>query len=264
VFNAGMDRLITHDVLDDGALHRITFCDDARRNALSRAMFDELDAALAAASSTIAGRQAASCVLLAATGRAFCSGFDLGACVADPTMMGTFLQRLSTAVRMLRSMPCPVVAAVQGPALAGGCALVTACDVVIAGPAARFAYPVHRIGLSPAISLPTLRGHTGGGARTVALAPEPLDAVAARALGLVHELVDDPAALDARSLAVSRHLLAKGPQALASIKRWMNAHDGSCDLAALDATLAASVATGLSDESSAMLAATWASMQKPR
>jgi len=264
VFNAGMDRLITHDVLDDGALHRITFCDDARRNALSRTMFDELDAALAAASSTIAGRQAASCVLLAATGRAFCSGFDLGACVADPTMMGTFLQRLSTAVRMLRSMPCPVVAAVQGPALAGGCALVTACDVVIAGPAARFAYPVHRIGLSPAISLPTLRGHTGGGARTVALAPEPLDAGAARALGLVHELVDDPAALDARALAVSRQLLAKGPQAMASIKRWMNAHDGSCDLAALDATLAASMATGSSDESSSMLAATWASMQKPR
>jgi len=259
-----MDRLITHDVLDDGALHRITFCDDARRNALSRAMFDELDAALAAASSTIAGRQAASCVLLAATGRAFCSGFDLGACVADASTMGTFLQRLSTAVRMLRSMPCPVVAAVQGPALAGGCALVTACDVVIASPGARFAYPVHRIGLSPAISLPTLRGHTGGGARTVALAPEPLDAGAARALGLVHEVVDDPAALDARALAVSRQLLAKGPQALASIKRWMNAHDGSCELAALDATLAASMATGSSDESSSMLAATWASMQKPR
>jgi len=264
VFNAGMDRLISHEVLDDGALHRITFCDDARRNALSRTMFDELDAALTAASGAIAGRQAASCVLLAATGRAFCSGFDLGACVTDPTMMGSFLQRLSAAVRTLRSMPCPVVAAVQGPALAGGCALVTACDVVIAGPAARFAYPVHRIGLSPAISLPTLRGHAGGGARTVALAPEPLDAGAAHALGLVHELVDEPAALDARALAVSRLLLSKGPRAMASIKRWMNAHDGSCDLAALDATLAASVATGLSDESSAMLAATWASMQKPR
>lgn len=259
-----MDRLISHDVLDQGALHRITLCDDARRNALSRAMFDELDAALAAVIAAVGTRPAASCVLLAATGRAFCSGFDLGACVTDPSTMGMFLQRLSSAVRSLRSLPCPVVAAVQGPALAGGCALVTACDVVIAGPGARFAYPVHRIGLSPAISLPTLRGHTGGGARTVALAPEPLDATAARALGLVHEIVDDPAALDARALAVSRQLLAKGPQAMASIKRWMNAHDGSCDVAALDATLAASMATGSSDESRSMLAATWASMQKPR
>jgi len=264
VFNAGMDRLISHEVLDDGALHRITLRDDTRRNALSQAMFDDLDAALAAVTTAVARRQAASCVLLSATGRAFCSGFDLGACVADPSMMGSFLQRLSAAVRCLRSLPCPVVAAVQGPALAGGCALVTACDVVIAGPAARFAYPVHRIGLSPAISLPTLRGHTGGGARTVALEPEPLDAAAARAQGLVHEIVDDPTALDARALAVSRQLLSKGPQAMASIKRWMNAHDGSCDLAALDATLAASVATGSSDESSAMLAATWAAMQKPR
>ena len=259
-----MDRLISHDVVDDGALHRITLRDDARRNALSRAMFDELDAALGTVTAAVLARPAASCVLVAATGRAFCSGFDLGACVTDASMMGTFLQRLSAAVRSLRSLPCPVVVAVQGPALAGGCALVTACDVVIAGPGARFAYPVHRIGLSPAITLPTLRSHTGGGARTVALAPEPLDAAAARALGLVHEIVDDPTALDDRALAVSRQLLAKGPQAMASIKRWMNAHDGSCDVAALDATLAASMATGSSDESRAMLAETWAAMQKPR
>lgn len=259
-----MERLISHDVFDDGALHRITLCDDARRNALSRPMFDELDAALIAVTEAVARRQAASCVLLTATGRAFSSGFDLGACVADASTMGTFLQRLSSAVRSLRSMPCPVVAAVQGPALAGGCALVTACDVVLASTGARFAYPVHRIGLSPAISLPTLRGHTGGGARTVALAPEPLDAAAAHALGLVHEIVEDPSALEARGLAVSRQLLAKGPQAIASIKRWMNAHDGSCDLAALNATLEASMATGSSDESRSMLAATWAAMQKPR
>ena len=259
-----MDRLISHDVVDDGALHRITLRDDARRNALSRAMFDELDAALGDVTAAVLARPAASCVLVTATGRAFCSGFDLGACMTDASMMGTFLQRLSAAVRSLRSLPCPVVVAVQGPALAGGCALVTACDVVIAGPGARFAYPVHRIGLSPAITLPTLRSHTGGGARTVALAPEPLDAAAARALGLVHEIVDDPTALDDRALAVSRQLLAKGPQAMASIKRWMNAHDGSCDVAALDATLAASMATGSSDESRAMLAETWAAMQKPR
>lgn len=259
-----MDRLISHDVLDSGALHRVTLRDDARRNALSRAMFDELDAALGDVTAAVLARPAASCVLVAATGRAFCSGFDLGACMTDASMMGTFLQRLSAAVRSLRSLPCPVVVAVQGPALAGGCALVTACDVVLAGPGARFAYPVHRIGLSPAITLPTLRSHTGGGARTVALAPEPLDAAAARALGLVHEIVDDPTALDDRALAVSRQLLAKGPQAMASIKRWMNAHDGSCDVAALDATLAASMATGSSDESRAMLAETWAAMQKPR
>jgi hypothetical protein len=51
---------------------------------------------------------------------------------------------------------------------------------------------------------------------------------------------------------------------MASIKRWMNAHDGSCDAAALDATLAASVATGSGEESRMMLEATWTAMQKPR
>jgi hypothetical protein len=76
----------------------------------------------------------------------------------------------------------------------------------------------------------------------------------------------DPVAMGEmlRALAVSRQLLSKGPHALASIKRWMNAHDGSCDGDALDATLAASMATGSSEESRSMLAATWAAMQKPR
>jgi enoyl-CoA hydratase/carnithine racemase len=259
-----MERILDHEVLDDGALHRITLDDDARRNALGHAMFDALEAAVGAAARSVGERNGSSCVLLAARGRAFSGGFDLGACVATPGTMTAFLRRLSGIVRSLRSIPCPVVAAVQGPALAGGCALVTACDVVLAAPAARFAYPVHRIGLSPAISLPTLRGHSGGGARTIALSPEPIDATAARSLGLVHEVVDDPTALEARSLAVARQLLSKGPKAMASIKRWMNAHDGSCDAGLLDATLAASEATGSSDESSAMLAATWAAMQKPR
>lgn len=258
-----MDGLTCCEVLEDGALHRITLTDDARRNALSDAMFDALEAAVDAAARSVGARSGASCVLLTARGRAFCSGFDLGACATTPGTMPSFLRRLSTLVRSLRSLPCPVVAAVQGPALAGGCALVTACDVVLAGPGARFAYPVHRIGLSPAISLPTLRGHAGGGARTIALAPEPINAVAARGLGLVHEVVEDPTQLDARSLAVARQLLAKGPSAMASIKRWMNGHDGSCDGASLDATLAASVATGASDEARVMLAAAWAAMQKP-
>jgi enoyl-CoA hydratase/carnithine racemase len=80
----------------------------------------------------------------------------------------------------------------------------------------------------------------------------------------VHEVVDDPDQLDARAVAVARQLLAKGPRAMASIKRWMNAHDGSCDAAALDATLAASVATGSGEESRMMLEATWTAMQKPR
>jgi enoyl-CoA hydratase/carnithine racemase len=259
-----MERILDHDVLDGGALHRITLADDARRNALGHGMFDALEAAIDAAGSSVAARSEASCVLLAARGRAFCSGFDLGACVAVPGTMELYLKRLSGIVRSLRSIGCPVVAAVQGPALAGGCAIVTACDIVLAAPTARFAYPVHRIGLSPAISLPTLRGHTGGGARTVALAPEPLDASAARSLGLVHEVVDNPDQLDARAVAVARQLLAKGPRAMASIKRWMNANDGSCDAAALDATLAASVATGSGEESRMMLEATWTAMQKPR
>ncbi len=260
-FNATMSTPLQHEVLEHGGLHTIVLNDDARRNMLGDEMFAALDAALRDTARAVAARHESSVVVLAARGRAFSSGFDLAACVRDEACAARFLHQLADAIARLRALPCPVVAAVQGPALAGGCALVTACDIVVAGPRATFGYPVHRIGLSPAISLPTLRAGAGGAARTLALGSDPIDVRAAQAIGVVHEALDAGDPID-RAHAIARGLLCKGPQAIASIKRWMNAHDGSCDEALRSATCSASVATSRSPESKSMLTAVWASARR--
>ena len=102
-------------------------------------------------------------VLLRGEGRAFCAGFDLPAALEQPDLMEQFIERLSGTLRAVRRLPHVVVAAVQGGAIAGGCALVTACDFVMASPDAKFGYPVHRLGISPAVTIPTLQQTMGPG-----------------------------------------------------------------------------------------------------
>jgi RNA polymerase sigma factor (sigma-70 family) len=87
--------------------------DPAKRNAMSLAMFDALDEALA----KLKADDAVRVVLLCGAGGVFCAGFDLRAAAADPPLMATFIHRLSRLNRALRRLPQPVVAAVDGEVL---------------------------------------------------------------------------------------------------------------------------------------------------
>lgn len=166
--------------------------DPKKRNALSVAMFDSLDAQLAKATD-------AAVIRLQATGTAFCAGFDLEACVSDPDLLPKLVERLGSVVARLRGHRAIVIAEVNGPAIAGGCALATAADFLLALPSATFGYPVHRIGLSPAVSLPTLlETMPAGAARALALSGEIIDAERALHLGLVHRIDESLAAAGAR------------------------------------------------------------------
>ena len=159
--------------------------DPAKRNALSTVMFDSINAQLDAAKD-------ASVIRLRATGTAFCAGFDLSACVDDQTLLSVFLQRLGELTARLRSHPAIVVAEVNGAAIAGGCALVCAADLVTASETATFGYPVHAIGISPAVSLPMLLERlTPGDARALVLSGEIIDAHRAVDVGLVDRLEED-------------------------------------------------------------------------
>ena len=159
--------------------------DPAKRNALSTVMFDSINAQLDAAKD-------ASVIRLRATGTAFCAGFDLSACVDDQTLLSVFLQRLGDLTARLRSHPAIVVAEVNGAAIAGGCALVCAADLVTASRTATFGYPVHAIGISPAVSLPMLLERlTPGDARALVLSGEIIDAHRAVDVGLVDRLDED-------------------------------------------------------------------------
>ena len=98
----------------------ITLNDPSKRNALGLKMFDELDAAIA----SLASNMEVHVALLRGEGSVFCAGFDLAAAAGDPSQMAEFIMRLSEMNRRLRRLPHVVVAAVQGAAIAGGCAIL--------------------------------------------------------------------------------------------------------------------------------------------
>jgi methylglutaconyl-CoA hydratase len=141
----------------DGAIARITLNRPEKRNALNDAMVSGLTAALGVAE----GDESIRVVLITGAGQDFCSGADLSALqkissasVTDNVEDARSLMALFLAIRRAR---VPVIAAVRGRALAGGCGLATACDLVLASASARFGYPEVKIGFVPAMVMAILR-----------------------------------------------------------------------------------------------------------
>lgn len=268
----GPVRLLRHDGELAGAAS-IVLGDPARRNLMGPPMFDGLEAAILQLEAlAAAGRfhpfteappaDAVRVVLVRGEGSAFCSGFDLGLLAEDPDptqpLLASFLKRLGGCVRRLRALPATSVAVVQGAALAGGCALAMACDLAIASPEAKLGYPVHAIGLSPAVSGPVLAARVGAGAtRTMFMGSETVDGRRALELGLVHRLAPDAESLAAMAEALATELLAKGPRALAATRRWLLDLDRSIDAGACTSALDASLATVGSPVGRSMLQKVW-------
>src|SRR5262252_9290302 len=109
-----------------------------KRNAMTPKMLARLCEAIDTAS-------AAKAIVLSGVGDVFCAGFDLTLCRDDDAVLGDLLTGLSRAVRAIRSTPCPVVTSAHGAAIAGGCALVAAADVVVTNVEAKLGYPVVRL-----------------------------------------------------------------------------------------------------------------------
>ena len=250
-------------------LARITLGDPARRNALDARMLRELlDCIDRAARDTTADA-----VLLAGDGPAFCAGFDLATCAQEPRAVEELLHGLSACVTALRAIDVPVVARVQGAALAGGCALLTACDFVVVARDAQLGYPTHRIGISPAVSVPSLFSRMGAHTRALLVSNEIIDGETALTRGLATHCAE-PAALDGAIDALVAQLLAKGPQAMRATKRWIRDIEerGAGDLgpvaardeAAMIAARDASVALASGEEFATMLRAFWASRSQTR
>jgi len=205
--------------------------DPERHNALGFAMFDALDAAIG----ELASNEAARVILLHGRGPSFCAGFDLSAARDDPAVMATFIRRLSTLLRALRRAPQPVVAAVHGAAIAGGCAIVSACDLVVVSATAKLGYPVHRLGVSPAVTISTLQAAVGpGGARALLMGGELLDGAAAQRIGLATQVSRDDAAVGRDAMTLCKTLSGHGAAALRATKAWLNELDGTIDDGRLD------------------------------
>jgi enoyl-CoA hydratase/carnithine racemase len=203
-------------------------------------------------------------VVIRAEGHSFSAGFDLAACVDCPALLADLVHELSRTVRALRELPVPVVAAVPGAALAGGCAILAGCDFVIVAPDVQIGYPVHRIGVSPAVSLPALTAGAGHGrARAITLGGEVVDGPTAVRLGLATHCCATPDSLEAETDRLVASLLAKGPRALRATKAWLNELDGSVDEARHLHVETASAAAAEGDEFATMLRAFWATRKSP-
>jgi len=208
----------------DGPLLVLTLNDAERANPLSPAMMEELTAALESAAEDPSMRA----VVLAGAGRHFSAGADLDALErvaagGDEEENRADSERLRRLFEVLLGHPKLTVAAVQGAAVAGGCGLATACDLVVAEPGARFAYTEVKIGFLAAVVLTFLtRRVPGHVARRMLLDPEMIDGERAVALGLADELAPEGQALEA-AMALARSVCAKAsPSALAATKALLN------------------------------------------
>lgn len=196
---------------DHGDWVEITLNRPERMNSFTDEMHRALFAALEAARD--GARRA---VLLTGAGRGFCAGQDLGD--RDPSKMDgppdlgqTVRAFYAPLVRLIRSLDCPVICAVNGVAAGAGANLALACDMVLAAESARFIQSFARVGLIPDTGgswhLPRLLGEAR--AKGLALTADPLSARQAEDWGLIWKCLPDAALMDeARALAAR---LAQGP-----------------------------------------------------
>lgn len=141
----------------DGAIARISLNRPEKKNALNDQLISELKQALVES----AANEDVRVIVINGSGTDFCSGADLAA--LEKISQSTAAANASDARALLelfvliRNLPVPVVAAVHGRALAGGCGLATSCDIVLARENAQFGYPEVKIGFVPAMVTAILR-----------------------------------------------------------------------------------------------------------
>jgi methylglutaconyl-CoA hydratase len=217
------DRLL---VSLDGGILTLTLNRPDKRNAIDTAMIEALHAGLERADLDADVRV----VVVRGAGKDFCAGADLAELLtsADRSADENRAQarQLGNVFLRMRELPKPVVAVVHGRALAGGCGLATACDLVLAHEEAQFGYPEVRRGFVPAMVMAMLRRTTGEKAAFDLVATgRILVAVEAQRLGLVSRVLG-AATFEAEVTEVAEALVAQSPTALALIKRQLYELDG--------------------------------------
>jgi methylglutaconyl-CoA hydratase len=200
-----------------GHLSTITFNRPDKRNALSTQMIAELQSALDEIE-----RTHARVVILTGTGKAFCAGLDLELLQAISRQTAAENQedsrRIARMFRKIWSYSRPLIAAVNGHALAGGCGIATLCDFTLAVPEAKFGYTEVKIGFLPAIVSVFLTRQIGEKrSRDLLLTGRLIDAVEAREMGLVNEVVP-PENLMTRSQELAETILGASPSSVTRAK----------------------------------------------
>lgn len=214
-------RILRHDA---AGLCTLALNRPAKLNALDTETFYALDAELAALEQQ---SQSIGCVVLKASGRAFCAGADLGALgrwadgtPVDPRYKPRVIERLA-------ALPQPVIAAVHGACVTGGLELALACDFIVADPTARFADTHGKWGLVSAWGmmqrLPRRVG--AAAARRMMLTGAQLGITEALEVGLV-DIAADQNGLDDAVASLAREILANSWHTNFAVKRTLRDTEG--------------------------------------
>ena len=206
-----------------------------KRNALS----PELIGGLGAAFSDFAQREEVKVVILRADGKAFCAGADLA--YLEELQQNSYKENLVDSRRLAQlfsqiyEFPKPVIAQVQGHALAGGCGLVTVCDFAFAVAEAKFGYTEAKIGFVPALVSVFLIEQIGQAKATeLLLSADVISAEKAANLGLITEVVD-ASELEARVLDFAKRLLTENSAfSMQETKRLLRSFNAKSRQEALD------------------------------
>jgi methylglutaconyl-CoA hydratase len=229
--------------VDDG-IARITLNRPEKRNALNAELIAELKQAFREVDARV--------IVLSGAGKDFCSGADLAA--LERVSTAGVLDNMEDARHMaelflqIRNHPRPVIAAVEGRALAGGCGLATACDIVIASDTAQFGYPEVNIGFIPAMVMAILRRSVSEKAAfELIVSGEPITAARALELGVIQRIYPN-ASFAGDVTAFAAKLAAKSTSALSLSKRLLYHMDSMSFDAALEAGVQANAIARMTDD----------------
>lgn len=207
----------------DGSTAVVTLDSPENRNAISRALLEGLDSAVARASADEAVRS----IVLTHTGTVFCAGADLNESSHPAGGEGTRQNRgqaANSVIRSLLSCPKPIIGAIHGHVRAGGMGFVAACDLVVAGPKATFGLSEVRIGVVAAMIAPVVLARLGD--RTAAdwlLRARTVSPAEAQAAGFIsHAVGADEGSVDDAVADILADLRKGAPRALAASKALVN------------------------------------------
>ncbi|HEX4413878.1 MAG TPA: enoyl-CoA hydratase/isomerase family protein [Lacipirellulaceae bacterium] len=211
------------DVKVTGSIGTIVINRPQRRNAITRAMLAQLSQALG----DLHLEKRVRAVILTGAGSAFCAGMDVhemqhAATLSDAEKAqewGDTAEAYCDLITQMIQLPKPIIASVNGPAVAGGAGLVLASDVVVATATAQFGLPEPRRGLIAGVVAPLLAFRVGGGSAARLLVTSALyPAEEAHRLGIYHELIDEPR-LWARCAQLGEECAAGAPESVQLTKR---------------------------------------------
>lgn len=232
----------------EGGVARLTLNRPDKRNALDAELVAALKAALREADADPETRV----VAVEGAGKDFCSGADLSALrtVAEGGVMENLedVEGLAELFLLPRRMRKPVVALVRGRALAGGCGLATACDLVLAAEGAQLGYPEVRIGFVPAMVMAILRRNVSEKrAFELVVRGQPVPAAEAERIGLINRVVPDER-FAAEADALLAELAERSPSAVQLTKRLLYHSDAMGFEAAIRAGADLNVLARMTDD----------------